>query len=278
MSSIGGIRKFSRVEVEGLLKTTTTEVIGSGGQAACRRYRGKDIDWVTKQYRPELGEQGMLQEARTLKRLEGIDGVQQLVGVCHAAKTLVIRYAGIELRSFMIRDRENITTKFRLKVTQQLAGIVERVSAKGIHHNDIKGSNVCFRITSKGLVTTLIDFGSATTTSPEYHGSSYASERRIFDWIAPEVLDGKPSSPESDVYSLGILLRGLYTYEEFRALPLLKEWVREATRTDPLARPSITDLLQALPSSWPQHSEERRAEKRKRFEEDDQHHYPPPKK
>jgi len=75
------------------------------------------------------------------------------------------------------------------------------VHASGLVHGDVKAANV---LRERGGRIVLTDLGSATEAGALAVTGSPAT-------LAPEVLDGGPSTPSADLYSLGVLLYHLLT-------------------------------------------------------------------
>ena len=94
----------------------------------------------------------------------------------------------------------------------EIAGALAHAHEHGIIHGDIKSSNVL--ITEEGIIK-LVDFGLSKRFGPEdfkIATSSWSSLAEIgpiagtLSYLAPEVLRGKPTCVQSDIWALGILL------------------------------------------------------------------------
>lgn len=142
-----------------------------------------------------------------------------------------------------LRDRGPFHIDAAIMIGIELADALSTVHRAGLIHRDVKAQNV-LRDRDGRLVLT--DFGAGCELQET--GDSGAREPAGTPaYVAPEVLAGRLATPQSDVYSLGVLLYHLVT----AAYPLrgrsLKE-VREAhasgTRT-PLAveRPDLPDAF-----------------------------------
>lgn len=81
----------------------------------------------------------------------------------------------------------------------ELCRALAAVHAAGIVHGDVKAANV---LREKGGRLVLTDFGSAS----EAFGESARMLQGTPLTMAPELFDGTPPSPASDIYSLGVLL------------------------------------------------------------------------
>lgn len=123
-------------------------------------------------------------------------------------------------------------------VTQRLLNALHYLHASGVIHGDVKPPNVIVQPRVHNAV--LVDYGLASvrprsTTKPMGYTAMFA---------APEILDGKPPIPESDLYSLGLTM--VYTLggdvvskimPETVPAPL-QEFFAELTRYNPLDRPN----------------------------------------
>jgi hypothetical protein len=87
---------------------------------------------------------------------------------------------------------------------RQLAEVLNALHARGILHRDVKASNVL--VTRRGRVV-LMDFGLSKVLTQDDGGETTAG--RVVgtaSYMAPEQAAGKPLTPASDWYSVGVLL------------------------------------------------------------------------
>lgn len=85
----------------------------------------------------------------------------------------------------------------------QLAGGLEAAHAAGVLHRDIKPANVM--ITDQGFAK-LADFGISRNVHADATLTGTGAVTGTPGYVAPEVVRGGPSTPESDVFSLGATL------------------------------------------------------------------------
>src|SRR3954449_6089932 len=116
------------------------------------------------------------------------------------------------------------------KLARELLEALAHIHQVGILHRDIKPANI---IVEPDGTAKLIDFGIAlprdatALTSP---GLILGTER----YAGPEVMEGRPATERSDLYSAGIVLRSCEGSCS-RALGALIDWM---TSRDPMARPA----------------------------------------
>jgi eukaryotic-like serine/threonine-protein kinase len=116
------------------------------------------------------------------------------------------------------------------KLARELLEALDHIHRVGILHRDIKPANI---IVEPDGTAKLIDFGVAlppdatALTSP---GLILGTER----YAAPEVMEGRPATARSDLYSAGVVLRSCEGTCS-RALGSLIDWM---TSRNPLARPA----------------------------------------
>jgi eukaryotic-like serine/threonine-protein kinase len=115
-------------------------------------------------------------------------------------------------------------------LARELLEALDHIHGVGILHRDIKPANI---IVEPDGTAKLIDFGVAlppdatALTSP---GLILGTER----YAAPEVMEGRPATERSDLYSAGLVLRSCEGSCS-RALGALIDWM---TSRDPMARPA----------------------------------------
>ena len=86
-------------------------------------------------------------------------------------------------------------------IARQLAAGLAEAHKNGVTHGDLKSNNVILTAAPDGTTRAVItDFGLAQGPT------SVATKGGTPDYMAPELWNGAPSSPASDIYALGVIL------------------------------------------------------------------------
>jgi tetratricopeptide (TPR) repeat protein len=115
------------------------------------------------------------------------------------------------------------------KLAREMLDALAHIHGAGILHRDVKPGNI---VVEPDGTAKLIDFGIARpldATAMTRTGLIMATER----FAAPEVMEGRPASERSDLYSLGVVLRAC----EGSCSRPLGALVGQLTEKDPAARP-----------------------------------------
>src|SRR6476469_7190420 len=168
--------------------------------------RGMDTDFILRRFRKERQILAALDHPFIARLLDGgttDDGLPYFVMEFIEGQPLY-RYC----------DAHNLTIVERLKLFIGVCDAVHYAHQKQVIHRDIKPSNVL--VTSEG-VPKLLDFGIAKLLNPELAGEithdPTATAMRLMtpEYASPEQGQGAPTTPSTDVYSLGVLLYELLT-------------------------------------------------------------------
>ena len=168
--------------------------------------RGMDTDFVLRRFRTERQILAALDHPHIARLLDGgttDDGLPYFV---------MEFIEGQPLYNFCDTHQLNIAE--RLKLFLSICDALHYAHQKQVVHRDIKPSNVL--VTSEG-VPKLLDFGIAKLLDPGLVGDithdPTATAMRLMtpEYASPEQVQGAPTSPTTDVYSLGVLLYELLT-------------------------------------------------------------------
>lgn len=136
---------------------------------------------------------------------------------------LSIRYLTMELLEGLtltryLRKHGTISPDEALPIVVQIASGLGAAHDAGVVHRDFKTSNVLLLETSRGLRAVITDFGLSQTLKED--GLTPMDTDRLtgtgqlmgtLAYLAPEQLEGKPSSAATDIYSLGVVLYQMLT-------------------------------------------------------------------
>ena len=229
------------------------EPLGSGGMSVV--YRGLDTslqrEVAVKVLHPHLARQQdararLAREARAVARLQHPNILEVFDFADPSAEdaflvTELVR--GETLKSFAERERL-FPPELAALVIQQLARALGHAHEAGVIHRDLKPENVMVR--DDGVLK-LMDFGIARVLDPAERMTITGALVGSPAYMAPEVIDGEPATPESDVFSLGTLLYWLWTGTlPFAApsTPATLKRILAGTYEDPRgACPAISDAL-----------------------------------
>jgi eukaryotic-like serine/threonine-protein kinase len=212
--------------------------IGSGGMASVWLARDEDLgrDVAVKVLADTLAEEpGYLERFRREATLAAGFSHPNLVRVFDYSPArerpyLVMEYvAGGTLADRIGADEPDAIDAERLGT--ELLGALDEIHSAGIVHRDVKPANILVGTDGRARLT---DFGIAQpedATKLTKTGEVIGTLR----YMAPEVLDGAASTPRSDLYSCGIVLRDCAGGDPS---PPLAGAIDAMTAPDPAARPA----------------------------------------
>ncbi|MEL7433596.1 MAG: serine/threonine-protein kinase [Chloroflexota bacterium] len=141
-------------------------------------------------------------------------------------------------------EHDTLTLEEIAGVLHQIGGALDYGHARGIVHADIKPQNIL--LDENGLAV-LTDYGIAVDTTQPIRASRDDNLYATFSYVAPEQITMKTVVPQSDVYSMGIMLYELLTgqvpFQESSALELLRKHVFSPVPSIRLLRPDLPSTL-----------------------------------
>src|ERR1700756_97811 len=145
-----------------------------------------------------------LREQHAMGRLSGHPNIVTIlqVGTTNTGRPFIVMpYHAKNSLEALIRRHGPLEWHETLRVGVKLAGALEAAHQAGILHRDVKPGNV---LLSEYGEPELTDFGIARITGGFQTATGVITGSPAF--TAPEVLEGSPPTPASDVYSLGATL------------------------------------------------------------------------
>lgn len=194
-------------------------------------------------------------------------------------------YAGVNLQEWARAEGRlaALDADARLALFLQIADAVAAAHSVAVLHKDLKPGNILVSGQADGWRVKLADFGSARLlepgrldrlditrlgmTSTAGIGSDLSQGTPLY--LAPELLQDRPTTERSDVFALGVILYQLMVGDLKRPLvpgwqrdigdALLAEDIAQATDGDPLKRTDSAARLAALLRALPRRRAEREA-------------------
>lgn len=129
------------------------------------------------------------------------------VGKEHGIQYMVMEYVkGTDLKNY-IKDHYPIPLPQVINIMEQVLSAVQTAHANGIIHRDLKPQNILIDENKNIKIT---DFGIATAASQNSMTQTNSLLGSVH-YLSPEQARGSIATPQSDIYSLGIVLFELLT-------------------------------------------------------------------
>ncbi|HEY3191629.1 MAG TPA: Stk1 family PASTA domain-containing Ser/Thr kinase [Solirubrobacterales bacterium] len=142
--------------------------------------------------------------------------------------------------------RGGMGTQDAINFTRQVLGAARFAHRKGIIHRDLKPQNVLIDDEGRARVA---DFGIARG-GENSDITATGSVMGTAQYLSPEQAQGKPTTPRSDIYSIGVILyealTGRVPFEGDSAVAVALKQVSEAPRRPSAINPDIPPALDAV--------------------------------
>lgn len=228
--------------------------VGAGGMSTV--YRAFDVVLertvaIKSMLRTVAGDSDQLErfrrEARAVAQLNHPNIVQVIdVGEHQNAPFIVFEYIAGETLKQRIRRLGRLPVTEALAYSIEIARALQAAHARGIVHRDVKPQNVLIDEEGRAKVT---DFGIARTLEED----GLTADGRVLgttDYVSPEQALGKRVGPQSDLYSLGIVLYemlvGDVPFKGDNQVTIAMRHVREELPDVTLLRPGVSVALAQL--------------------------------
>lgn len=158
------------------------------------------------------------------------------------------------VRGQTLRQLGGVTEAQALAIVRQIAEAMREAHDSGLVHGDLKPSNVM--VEPSGAVR-ILDFGLASQSDAQATISlAQADPQGTIAYMAPERMLGRPLTPQSDIYALGVILYELLTgarpFAELSGLALAAAHVQSSAERWPYPPgldPALVALVQAMCST-----------------------------
>lgn len=222
--------------------------IGKGGMGVV--YRGYDtrlnrpvaIKFISKSDIGTEGRARLMAEARAAAQLNHPNIVTIFDAVDDEAPFIVMEFVeGRTLREVPIQDLGQA-----IEYTQQICLALEHAHQRKIVHRDLKPENVI--VLPDGSIK-LMDFGLARTMDTPHITQSGAFMGTV-SYVAPETLQGKEATPQSDLYALGIMMfemmTGEYPFTGTDIIQILSQHLHGDIPSPQKRKPDLPEALNSL--------------------------------
>ncbi len=174
-----------------------------------------------------------------------LDDFHSLGSLCY----LAMEYApGSDLRSFIKQYDSRLPIDLAERFFKQAAEGLSFVHRAGIIHRDLKPENILV-INDKEI--RLTDFGVSLLPGEECSIAELQSGIGTMNYMAPEIIEGRPTDNRADIYALGVVFYELISgANPFQSAPLAKQIeIRKSEKfprlneIDPTVPKYISDLI-----------------------------------
>ncbi|GAB2633117.1 protein kinase [Prescottella soli] len=228
--------------------------IGSGGFGVVYRCAQPELDRTVavKVLTADLDEESLTRFLREQRAMGRLTGHPNIVNVLHVGTTagghpyIVMPYHPQGSLEERIRRDGPLELDELVHLGVKMAGALETAHRLGVIHRDVKPGNILITEYAEPALT---DFGIAHVSGGFETGSGAVTGSPAF--MAPELIEGSPPSPASDIYGLGATLfcaaTGHAAFERRSGERLVVQFVRITSQPVPdLRREGIPDEVSSV--------------------------------
>jgi serine/threonine protein kinase len=125
---------------------------------------------------------------------------------------LIMEYVEGKTLKEILGEKKKLDLKTIFKISGDVLAALDSIHQKGIIHRDIKPSNIMIRKKNQEVV--ILDFGIAKDTIDNLAITDTHTAMGTLSYTSPEMLaDSKTVTPQTDIYSFGIVLYEMITGE-----------------------------------------------------------------
>src|SRR5579862_5676599 len=161
-------------------------------------------------------------------------------GSAEGHQFIVFEYVEGENLKQLIERTGPLPVDRAVEIGIEIADALSFAHAHDLVHRDVKPQNVLIDSTGSAKVT---DFGIARSLDVERGVTQTGTVLGTSNYLSPEQAEGRPVTPASDIYSLGVVLYEMLTGEvPFRGDNLVVVAMKHVTETPPSLRLHRPDL------------------------------------
>ena len=221
--------------------------IGSGGMADVWLADDTELD---RKVAIKILHDNFAQDSEFVQRFQreaqAAAGLQHpnVVGIFDRGSFIAMEYVdGPSLKDLV---KGGMSPKDAIDFTRQILNAARFAHRKGIVHRDLKPQNVLIDGEGRARVA---DFGIARA-GENSDITATGSVMGTAQYISPEQAQGKPTTPRSDIYSIGVILyeelTGRVPFEGDSAVAVALKQVSEAPRRPSAINPNVPPALDAV--------------------------------
>jgi serine/threonine protein kinase len=192
------------------------ELVGTGGMSSVYRARDRLLERLValKVLHPHYGDdeeyvERFRREARSVAQLSHPHIVTVIDrGVDDGRQFIVFEYIDGENLKQLIARTGPLPARRALELAIEIADALAFAHEHGLVHRDVKPQNVLVSPDGNAKVT---DFGIARSLDVEHGVTQTGTVLGTSNYLSPEQASGKPTTPATDVYSLGVVMYELLT-------------------------------------------------------------------
>jgi predicted Ser/Thr protein kinase len=194
------------------------ETVGSGGMSSVYKAHDRMLERYValKVLHPQFGDdeeyvERFRREARAVAKLQHPNIVTVIDrGRSDGAQFIVFEYVDGRSLKELVEDDGPLPVHRAVQFTLQVAEALAFAHQHGIVHRDVKPQNVLVNASDEAKVT---DFGIARSLDVERGVTQTGTVLGTSNYLSPEQASGRPVTPATDIYSLGVVLYELLTGE-----------------------------------------------------------------
>jgi len=223
-------------------------ILGAGGMGEV--YRADDLklgQQVALKFLPaalakDAAQLDLLHEEVRLGRQVSHPNVCRIydIGEWEQAHFVAMEYVDGEDLARLLQRIGRLAHDKAVEIARGLAAGLAAAHAKGILHRDLKPANVMIDGRGEPRIT---DFGLALTSDESFDSNVVAGTPA---YMAPEQLEGKAASIQSDLYALGLILYEIFTGRRARSGRTVPDLRRESTTEITTPSSVVKDLDHAV--------------------------------